>query len=693
MEITTPNNQQDEIVVRALERFKQVAETESELRRLSLEDQKFAAGDQWPDEIKRDRDRDHRPCLTVNRLPQHIRQVTNDQRQNRPAIKVSPVDDVNDPELADVYQGLIRHIEQDSDADAAYDTAFSGAVRGGFGFFRIITKYCDPMSFDLKLWIKRCKNPHKVFIDPFYSQSDASDCMWGGEWEDLSREDYEKRYPNSELASLDAKATIGDHPPEWVKENGIRVADYYEKVYETREIVLLSTGEVLFKDEMPEVLDAGVQVEDERKTQVPKVYHYIINAVEVLEKTEFPAPWIPIIPVFGEELDIDGVRILESLVRHAKDPQRMLNYWESAKTESIALAPKAPWVGPAGSFEGFESEWQQANTKNFPYLEYNPQTVDGRVAPPPQRQVYEPPVQAITQATVQSGEDIKNTTGIYDASLGNRSNENSGVAIQRRNLQAQTSNFHFSDNLARALRHAGRILIYAIPKIYDTERVVRIIGEDGEERTVWLNKEFEENGKKKNYQMNHGKFDVRVSTGPSYATKRQEAVDTILEFMRVYPQAASVIGDLLAKNMDWPGADEIAERLRRTIAPEILGDEGGEEIPPAVQQKMVQMNQMIEQLTQALQQANEDARTKRVELESKERIEAAKIHLQKEKLQVDLVKKAMEIDSVEGLEAFKAEVAEIERQQNMQSTVARPSDQSQQYTSPSLNAPGANVGV
>lgn len=305
----------------------------------------------------------------------------------------------------------------------------------------------------------------------------------------------------------------------------------------------------------------------------------------------------------------------------------MYNYWASAETETIALAPRAPFIGVEGQFEGHEARWQAANTKNFAYLEYKPKSIGGVPAGPPARNIYEPPVQAITQARAQSSDDLKATTGIYDASLGNRSNEQSGVAIQRRNTQAEKTNYHYIDNLTRALRHAGNCLIDLIPHYYNAEGTQRILGEDGQAEMVAIMRVFQKNGKDTIYNLASGKYDATVTTGPSYASKRAEAVASMLDLVKAYPQAAQVAGDLMVRNMDWDGAQEIADRMKKMLPPGIADDPNKDKqpLPPEVQQQMQQMAGMIQQLTQNLHGALDDIDKKKYEINSREKIEFAKI--------------------------------------------------------------------
>jgi hypothetical protein len=634
--VRTNSDQKDssdeEILRIARQRFDIAAEAESEIRTEALDDLKFSAGDQWPEEIKRQRQIESRPCLTINRMPQAIHQITNDQRQNRPAIQVSPVDDKADVETAKILQGMTRHIEYSSDADTAYDTAFDSSVRGGLGYFRIITDFCDPMSFDQDIRIKRIRNRFSVYLDPSYKNPDGSDANYGFVFEDLTEDEYKAQYPDKELPSLDDWASIGDQQNSWMDKGTVRVAEYFFKDFKQVTIVLLNTKEVVEKSKLPSELPEGVEIVAERKTLVPTVRWYKMNGIDVLEKTDWPGRWIPIIPVIGEELDIDGKRILKGIVRDAKDPQRMYNYMASNEAEAIALAPKAPWIGYEGQFEGHEDKWRTANTKNHPYLEVKGKMLGGNPAPLPQRNTAEPAVQAITQSRMMASDDLKATTGLYDAALGNQSNEKSGIAIQRRSNQSQVSNFHFIDNLHKSIRHAGRIIIDLIPHIYDTERAVRILGEDGTEEVVYVNKLFNHNGKDVTYDLSAGTYDVTIDSGPSFETKRQEAVQAMLDFTRAMPQQASVISDLLVRNMDWSGADEIADRLKKMLPPGIADDQkdGGQPLPQQVTAQMQQMQQMIDQLTQHLNEKTHQIETRSLELESKERIAMAGLQVEAE---------------------------------------------------------------
>jgi hypothetical protein len=654
----------DKILATAKERFKLCEEAESQNRREALDDLNFAAGDQWDQQVKQDREADRRPCLTINRLPQHIKQVTNDQRQNRPSIKVHAVDDAADPDTAKVLQGIIRHIEYNSNADAAYDTAFESAVRGGLGYWRVITQYVSPTSFEQEALIKRIPNRFTVFLDPHSREPDGSDANFGFIIDHIPKTQYEKLHPDSELAKDGVWESVSGSSPQWFKDDSAVIAEYFYKDFRSATIVLLSNNVSIEKDKLEEYAQAlfaeqgpiNLSIVKERKTLIPTIKWCKLTACEILEETEWPGQYIPIIPCYGEELDIDGKRIIKGIVRDAKDPQRMLNFWKSAETEAIALAPRAPYLVAEGQIENYENEWETANRRNHAYLTYKHMDENGNPYPLPQRQSFEPAVQAITQASMLAADDLKATTGIYDAALGARSNETSGVAIQRRNVQAQTSNFHFIDNLTRSLKHTGKILVDLIPKIYDTARSIRIVGEDGEAEVIKLYQEFERKGQKVNYDLSAGKYDVTVDVGPSFASKRQEAAASMMEVTRAVPQLMQVAGDLLVKNMDWPGSQEIAERIKKTLPPNLVDDpeQKNQPIPPQVQAQMEQMGAMVDQLTGKLNELQSEKEQKLLELESKERIEMKKLEVQ---LEIERAR----LDAKDAITLLNAQIGELER--------------------------------
>lgn len=663
----------DPVIQTAMERFELAANAEHDVRTESLDDLRFRAGEQWDNQVQINRHTERRPCLTINRLPQFIRQVTNDARMNRPQIKIVATDDAT-VETAKILEGMIRHIQVKSKADIAYDTACDNQVTMGFGYFRIITEYCYPDSFDQEIKIKRIKNPFTVYFDPNAVEPDYSDAKWAFVISDMSRKEFEREYPDAKYTS-DTLSSIGDTTRDWMTDDTIRVAEYFEVSEDKKTIHQMPSGAIIDDATLTQAKkvapdDPSLVPNQTRETCEKKITWRKITAVEVLEEKPWPGKYIPIVPVLGDDLDVDGERKLIGMVRFAKDPQRMLNYWSSAETEAIALAPRAPFIMGEGQREGYEKFWDNANTMNFSTLVYKPQSINGTLLPPPQRNTAEPPVQAMVGAIAQAGEDLKSTTGIYSAGLGKREGDASGVALNALQKEGDVSNYHYIDNLSRALNHAGVIILDLIPVIYDAARVQAITHEDGELEIVKLNQPTGEIDKKtgieKIYDVTTGRYDVIVKTGPSYSTKREQAASQTQALIQAFPPLMQVAGDLMVKNMDMPGADVLAERLKKMLPPEVQDHEGQEDIPPQIQAQMQQMGQMIEQLTGALHEAQSKIDSKQQDNETKERIAY-------EQIQGDLVKTIVAQESKNNmvlfsteLEHLRSEMDRLSAQQTMQ---------------------------
>jgi hypothetical protein len=634
----------EKLVEEAKKRFARCVEAEAENRKNFADDVEFYSGDQWPSEIKRSRELDARPCLTVNRLPQFVRQVTNDQRQNRPSIKVRPVDDNADPETAEVIQGLIRHIEANSNADQAYDNAFFYSVVGGYGYFRIVTDYASSDSFEQEIFIRRIANPNSVYGDCDSQEPDGSDWNYCFVIDEINRDQAEKEY-GEEIAGDDWEGSSNDSNG-WVSKETVRICEYYYTEPKKVTIYLHADGSVSDKPST----DPMFPDVDSREVSRKQVKWAKIVGDKVVDKTDLPGSFIPVIPVFGDEIIVNGKRELISLIRFAKDPQRMLNYWRSTETELVALQPKAPFVVAEGQLEGYEQQWGQANTKNYAYLTYKPTDVNGNAVPAPQRQGFAAPPSGVLQGALNAESDLKSVTGIYDASLGAKSNETSGRAILARQKEGDVSTFHFIDNMTRAIRQAGRVLLEYIPAIYDTPRVIRILGQDDTEQMREINKPVIEKDKQGNpveriYAPGLGRYDVVCSAGPSYSTQRQEAAASMQAILQAAPQLMEIAGDLLVKNLDWPGADELAERLKKTLPPGLAEDEE-QPIPPQIQQQMQQMQEAIqqrEQMLQQMQQQLQEAQQQNGADMAKVQIDAAKLQIDQYKAETDRMKAEAEI--------------------------------------------------
>lgn len=601
------------IIQEALEQFEESQSASDRNRKEAHDDIVFSRlAQQWPDEIVKQRMAEGRPCLTINRCLPLIRQVVNDARQNTPAITVSPADSGADVDTAEVINGLVRSIQNGRrKADIAYDTAIEHAVSGGFGFFRLGIDYVSPDSFDMEAYIDRVPNPLMVHWDVSSTEFDSSDWDYAFVSDFLTLERFKQRYPKADAISFEG--TTADL--NWTEDERIRVAEYFTRTEDKRVIYQLSDGKTIRKDALPDMarqffeaggVDLGGQVDDDeiansfmqmngleiarqRDATFYRVMRRIINGVEVLEEDEWPGSTIPICPVWGDEVIIDGRRHFRSLIRDAKDPQLMFNYWRTAATELVALAPKAPFMLPKGSIpKGQEDMWATANTRSHPYLEY-----DATKGPMPQRQPFAGvPAGALNEA-MTAADDMKAITGIFDSSIGAESNEKSGKAILARERQSNASNFHFIDNLNRAIEGAGRQLVEIIPAVYSERQTIRILGEDSKEKVVHLTQQDggsqlpnAEGDGPQLYNLSVGRYDVSVSTGANYATSREQTKETLIEIMRQVPGSAAVMGDIVAKYIDFPGSDELAKRLHLLLPPQVLAAESGMPMPPQIPGQM-----------------------------------------------------------------------------------------------------------
>ena len=635
-------NSAEDVLTVARARLNMAISALSESREDEIDDLKFYAGSpdnhwQWPADVLATRGAvqgqtiNARPTLTINKLPQHVHQVTNDQRQNRPSGKVIPADDKADIDVAEIYNGMVRHIQYISDADVAYDTACENQVAYGEGYIRILTEYCDENTFDQDLKIGRVRNSFSVYMDPLIQDPCGSDAKWCFITEDLPKAEYERMYPNAAPITTLMSLGVGDQSiSQWLNDDTVRIAEYFYVEY-TKKTLNLYPGNLTAIDGTPEdrMLKAQfVRPLRSRETELKKVKWCKINGYEILEESDWAGKYIPVVRVVGNEFEVDGRLYVSGLVRNAKDAQRMYNYWVSQEAEMLALAPKAPFIGYGGQFEGYETQWKTANTQNWPYLEVNPDVTDGQgnMLPLPQRA--QPPMASsgLLQAKAGASEDVKSATGQYNASLGMPSNEKSGRAIIARQREGDVGTYHYVDNLARAIRHVTRQLVDLIPKIYDTERIARVIGEDGKVDNVKINPQQPEPVKKivnpqtgavieKIYNPGVGKYDVVVTTGPGYATKRQEALEAMAQLLQGNPQLWAVAGDLFVKNMDWPGAQEMAKRFAKTIDPKIISDDDNEDPAlSAARQQIEAMNAELQQLHGMLQNVQQSMEARDLEI-------------------------------------------------------------------------------
>lgn len=696
----------ERLIKRAKKCVEDFQDRESDNIRRAEEAILFRAGEQWPSAIKKDRedqtqDGGARPCPVLDKTNQYVRQVINEERQNRAAIRIRPVDDRADKETAEVFTGIIRHVEDNSNAIAAYTTAGEHAIDGGWGYWRILTEYCDDESFDQDILIKRIPNRFSVATGP-HTEPDGSDMREAVIWEDLDIEVFKDTYPHAKVVDF-------DQTDDWNTEDTVRVAEYmYIDDTQSRVIHQLADGSVLGDAEYHAQAIGGepMQSAKSRTVKVKTVKWCKMTSAEVLDKQDMLGTYIPVVKVIGEELVMpDGKTRLSGLIERAMDSQRLHNYSIAGFIEHVALAPRAPWIAEETQVAGYENDYSNANRKNIVLLKYKgSSSEDGHLLPAPQRT---PPAGIAPgwQQMLQNTEHgIEASMGMYGPTVGAKSQEKSGIALQEQKTQGAVGNYHFPDNLARSIQHCGRILVQWIPKVYDSQRVARMLGEDGAQDMAYLDDEMETASAPRLdkfgqevgtiYNLNVGKYDVSISTGPSYTAKRQEAAENQIQLIQARPDVFSLIGDIIMGNMDWPGADKISERLKAMLPPQIQQmeqKEGKKPPPPEVQAAMQQIeqaaaaiqqeHQVISQRQQEIQQAEQEVITKAQDLKSeKAAVDAQKAQILSDyqiqmanlaKAKSELELKASQLEAEDGSEErIKAYEADLKYQAELAKAAA-----------------------
>lgn len=627
------SDKDEELLVEARARFKRCEDWEGDFRKLFTEDLKFVNADsdngyQWPEAMRLQRTEDAKPWLTINKTRQHALMVINEAKENKPSVKVKAVGGDASYDSAQVYEGVIRHIEYQSNAGDVYDTALEFQVKAGIGYWRVMTEYVGDDSFDQEIYIRRIRNPLSVYLDCDIKEIDGSDAKYGFIFDDMKREDFERKYP----AYKDdiSPGTFGQYS-DWLGKDLIRVAEYYYVTYKKDTLIALPLPDAQgneqltmitlseLKQAMPDLAKVAIadKTIQKRTIQRPSVDWCLIAGDKIIDRSQWPGSTIPIVRVVGEEMIIDGKLDRKGHVRNLKDPQRMYNYWSSSAVEHVALQTKTPYLADTRAIEGFESIWATANTENHAYLPYNSTDEQNQPVMPPSRQ--EAPVMsaAYMQGMQVAAEEMKMVSGQNDALMGAPTQEIAGVAIARRQKQADRSTMHFRDNLAKAIRYTGKIFIDVIPKIYDTPRTIRILAEDGSDDTVQINpqqqqpmveqpKEDGTDGVDRAFNPAMGKYEVVADSGPSYSTRREEAFDAMTAIAANNPQLLAVAGDLYMRFADFPGADELAERFKNSI-PEAIRGEGPSQEMQQLQQQLqegqAQLQQLQSQLAAAMQAA------------------------------------------------------------------------------------------
>ena len=568
----------DDVHALALKRWQAGYERDRDNIDAAYEDLEFLEGNQWPAEAIKIRESEDRPIQTFNRMPQFVRQITGDMRLARPGIKVVPVDSGADRSIARIRAGLIRYVENRSDAQAAYCHAADQQVAAGIGHWRVIKEYADDTTFNQELRVVAVEDGISVIWDGDAILPNKEDARWCFVPVDISRDSYKERWPDHPVTDFESKADAT--ATGWCGADFVRVCEYWVKKPVTRVLALLPSGAIDdVTDDDPRAARyraQGIRVEEREST---KVCRYVISYGDILEgPVEWPGRHIPIVRCPGEETRIGRKVKRRGIIRFAKDAQRAYNYGRSTQTEVTALQPKAPFIGTEKNFEQYDQIWSIANRKAFPYLPFTPDPSNGGV--PPQRSSPAVSLSGVNETVALAAEDMKAVIGIYDAGLGARSNETSGKAILARQREGDVGSFVYQDNWSRAIRHTAVILNDLIPHVYDAERTIRILGEDGREELIRINQAAPGDGMAETERVLNdvtlGAYDVVFQPGPSYSTRREEAREGMNTFMQAAPQAAALVLDLFAEAQDWPNAEKIGKRLEHLLPAELRAREAAE---------------------------------------------------------------------------------------------------------------------
>lgn len=684
----------NDIVAEGKERYERAKEAYSQTRKQAIEDTRFAMGDsdnlwQWPTDVSNSRKADRRVCLTINLTAQHCGQIINGIRSQRPTGRVLPVDDMADKKTAEILEGLVRNIQSSSNADEAHDTAAEHSVYGGEGYWYITTEYENETSFNQIIKIKPCTNPQLVFIDPDAIEPDKSDAEWGFIFEDVKRETFEREYPNIK----DVSSWNTDGEKKWVTDDTIRVALYFFCEFVEDKALLLADGNTILESKLAdgvkrdgmmlvhEGMGQSVEILKERKTTRKQWKRCTIAGShdEPIDLEDWAGAYLPIVSIVGKEVNVNGEIIRKGLVRDLKDPARMVNYSYSETVQTLAMQNKVPYVAAAEAIEGYEDKWGGANIENLAYLPFNAYDEHGNALPQPNRQP--PPVMPAAQIQLLqiSTEEMRAASGQQNANFGIKSEASSGVGIQRLKQQGEIATFHFPDNLARGLRYEIKVIIDLIQKIYDTKRVVRVLGLDGSQDYATLDPQhpnpYDEHhigdeDIKKIFNPTIGQYDVVIDTGPSFQTQRQEAFAALTDLAGRSPALMQVAGDIIMRAADFPQAQELADRLAKTLPPGLQDQKQG-----GVEQQLAQATQAAQQMGQQLQQlhqAYQDTQAKlqqaesglaRTQLEIQAKVQLAEIDAR-------IAERKAQIEQQARLELAALE-AQIEEQRQMREIAAR----------------------
>lgn len=629
-----------------IEMLERAVAKEEENRQNAIDDLKFSHGEQWDESEKDKRSKKKRPALTMNLLPPYINQLVGDQRQNRPRVKLRPVDSEASVQSAKIREGIIWNIEYLSNADAIYDQAFEMMLRSGYGAWRILTRYTEENPFLQEIYLEGIDNPLSAYLDPLCDDMVGSTADYGFILSKMSYDEFKETFPGQKLPTDTIINDLGISNAHWYDDDSVTIVEWYEKEYVDQEFCSMKDGRVIYKEQAdeeisqfnkaqklittnaPEMLNSNIEPPEilETKTaKITKVRQWKFTASSVLEgPNDFPGKFIPIILLQGPRINIEGKSFVRSFIHYAVDAQKMINFWSSAAAERISLEPKAPWIITAQQIAGHEKEFASANTDNLPYLLYN--HIEGQQ--PPQRQGAGTFPQALFMEIEKAESNLQKILGMFNADVGAPGSERSGAAILARQRPGDVGSFMYVDNLHRSIMHSAYVINAMIPEVYDSDRDIRIRNYDDSFAFTPINtsvgnamsriqknpdiyqgadtgdlekKYKEDDGPIQKYNdITSGKYDIVITVGPSYSTQRQEAARSIMELIQYAPQLAPLLGDLAVKSMDFLYADEAAERLEKTLPYGVKRLKPGEQPPPppepnpTEQAKLIQAQSLLE---------------------------------------------------------------------------------------------------
>lgn len=614
-----------------------------DIREEARTDMRYVSGDPWDPREREARSQkgSERPCMTWDELSPYINQLVNEPRQNKRAIKINPKGFGATDKTAELRENKIREIQYNSRAQSALTTAFQGAAERSYGYFRIgarlkcenlsekqfdqLAKESPALLFEQELYIGRIPNPDCVLFNPNYKEQDCSDSTECYVTDLIPRSQFKSRYPGAtETDFTDEHTAVA---PQWVRDKEIMVAEYWKVHIKKRKLYLINhekDGPVaMYDDELPkdwkEQKGNSERIKTHRNIELRSVCQYITNGVEILDETEIPIPWIPIIPVFGKELFVDdgsgAKRMLISLVRMARDPFMSYCFYRSQEAEEAGMTPKAPLMMYEGQDEGQEDVLQSINKIPRGYVTVKAKTEatgTDQILPLPTRLPFTPNFAAYEEACEAARRAIQVAMGgsaLPTAAL--RRNEKSGVALKEMDAQEEKGTFHFIDNYNFSLEHAGRVIDAWFPYVNDTKRDMAIQEADGTHRTIRINdpefQEKDDNGQPVNtlYDAKTGDHGVTISVGPNFDSQRDEAsqfVDTLLPQIEALAQILppGSVSKILALSIKLKQLGPIGEEMADTISPP-PDEQAQQQMIQQGQQKLQQQTEIIAKMQQELE--------------------------------------------------------------------------------------------